>query len=324
MRFLLPGIVAAALFVVHATSAAAQPLEKLAMNIFSLPSLGAMLPPIIKALKLDEKHGLDITFTEETPEAYAADFNSGRFEVGGSATPSNLGIAVLRGIKVAYVFNLFDFWGAIVTGRPEIKTLKDLEGKDLAAAKSTMNYVMFAWIARQQGLDLTKLSVISTATAGLVGYALADRAAAVQIWEPGYTLLVTQKPSLHTIDLAIADTWEKHTGSRHLPYLGIGAHIDWIQTHPATLANLFAAYKDAADWMTNNPDAAAKLISAKGSADERKALADLIRSNERLGLDLHWASDERKEIEAVYEVAKSVGYLPGIPGPDSIYQHAGE
>ena len=324
MRCLLSGMIAVALLIGHAAPAAAQALEKLSMNIFSLPSLGAFLPPVIKAQKFDAAHGLDITFTEETPEAYAADFNSGRFEVGGSATPSNLGIAVLRGVKVTYLFNVFDFWGAVVTGRPEVKTLKDLEGKDLAAAKSTMNYVMFSWIARQQGVDLSKVSVISTATAGLVGYALADRAAAVQIWEPGYTLLVAQRPSLRTLDLKIADTWEKYTGSRHLPYLGVGAHIDWVETHQATLPKLYATYKDAAEWVEKNPDAAAKLISAKGSADERKAIADLIRSNERLGLDLHWASDQRKEIESVYAVSKSVGFLPAIPGPDSIYEHKGE
>jgi NitT/TauT family transport system substrate-binding protein len=301
-------------------TAAAAPLEKIAMNIFSLPSLGAFLPPIIKARKFDEKNGLDIAFTEEPPEAYAADFNSGRFQVGGSATPSNLGVAILRGVKITYLFNVFDFWGAVVTGRPDVHTLKDLEGKDLAAAKSTMNYVMFAWIARQQGVDLSKIAVISTATAGLVGYALADRAAAVQIWEPGYTTLVTQKPELRTIDMKIADTWEKYTGSRHLPYLGVGAHIDWVEQHKTAVPKLYATYKDAAEWIVAHPDEAAKLISAKGSADEQKAVAAIIRSNERLGLDMQWASDQRKEIEALYEVAKSVGFLPGIPGPSSIYE----
>jgi ABC-type nitrate/sulfonate/bicarbonate transport system substrate-binding protein len=79
--------------------------------------------------------------------------------------------------------------GAVVTSRPEIKSLKDLEGKDLAAAKGTTNYVMFDWFARQLGVDTAKLSVVNTATPGLVGYALADRATAVQLWEPAYTTL---------------------------------------------------------------------------------------------------------------------------------------
>ena len=40
-----------------------------------------------------------------------------------------VGLADVRGVKVKYLFNLFDYWGAVVTSRPEIKTLKDLEGQ---------------------------------------------------------------------------------------------------------------------------------------------------------------------------------------------------
>ncbi len=30
---------------------------------------------------------------------------------------------------------------------------------------------------------------------------------------------------MRTIDLAIADSWKKFTGSRNIPYLGVAAHI---------------------------------------------------------------------------------------------------
>jgi len=52
-----------------ATPASAQDLQKLSIVIFGQPSLGAFLPPIIKAQKLDEKNGLSITFEERTPDA---------------------------------------------------------------------------------------------------------------------------------------------------------------------------------------------------------------------------------------------------------------
>ena len=162
--------------------------------MFGPPSLGAFLPPVIKAQKLDEKNGLAIKFEERTPDAYTAQFNSGEFQLGGSASLLTVGLADIRGVKVTYLFNLFDFWGAVVTSRPEVKTLKDLEGKELAAAKGTTNYVMFDWFARQLGADTAKFSVINTATPGLIGYALADRAAAVQLWEPAYTTLLSKKP----------------------------------------------------------------------------------------------------------------------------------
>jgi ABC-type nitrate/sulfonate/bicarbonate transport system substrate-binding protein len=148
----------------------AQTPEPISIVIFGPPSLGAFLPPVIKAQKLDEKNGLAIKFEERTPDAYTAQFNSGEFQLGGSASLLTVGLADIRGVRVTYLFNLFDFWGAVVTSRPDVKTLKDLEGKDLAAAKGTTNYVMFDWFARQLGADTAKFSVINTATPGLVGY----------------------------------------------------------------------------------------------------------------------------------------------------------
>src|SRR6202047_402291 len=111
----------------------AQAPEPLSIVVFGPPSLGAFLPPVIKAQKLDEKNGLAIKIEPRPPDAYTAQFNSAEFQLGGSASLLTVGLADVRGVKVTYLFNLFDFWGTVVTSRPEIKTLRDLEGKDLAA-----------------------------------------------------------------------------------------------------------------------------------------------------------------------------------------------
>lgn len=298
----------------------AQAPEPISIVVFGAPSLGAFLPPVIKAQKLDEKNGLAIKFEERTPDAYTAQFNSGEFQVGGSAALLTVGLADARGVKVTYLFNLFDFWGAVVTSRPDVKELKDLEGKDLAAAKGTTNYVMFDWFARQLGIDTGKFSVINTATPGLVGYAMADRAAAVQLWEPAYTTLASKKPEIRTIDLKIADSWKKFTGSTSIPYLGVAAHVAWAEKNKNLIPKLFAAYKEAADWVTANPDAASKLILPKGTPDDQKAIAALIRHNDRLGMNVKWASDLRKEINSVYAAGKSIAFLPADPSPATIHE----
>jgi NitT/TauT family transport system substrate-binding protein len=298
----------------------AQAPVPLSIVVFGPPSLGAFLPPVIKAQKLDEKNGLAIKFEERTPDAYTAQFNSGEFELGGSASLLTVGLADIRGVKVTYLFNLFDFWGAVVTSRADIKTLKDLEGKELAAAKGTTNYVMFDWFARQLGADPAKFSVINTATPGLIGYALADRAAAVQLWEPAYTTLLSKKSDMRTIDLAIADSWKKFTGSRNIPYLGIAAHTDWVEKHQDMIPKLYATYKQAAEWVSAHPDEASKLIAAKGTPDDQKAIADLIRANDRLGMNLQWAADVAGEIKSVYSAGKSIGFLLGDPSAATIYR----
>jgi len=307
-----------------AAPAFAQALEPISIVIFGPPSLGAFLPPVIRAQKLDEKNGLAIKFEERTPDAYAAQFNSGEFKLGGSAALLTVGLADTRGVKVTYLFNLFDFWGAVVTSRPDIKTLRDLEGKEVAAAKGTTNWVMFDWFARQLGADTTKFSVINTATPGLIGYALADRAAAVQLWEPAYTTLLSKKSEMRTIDLAIADSWKEFTSSRNIPYLGVAAHIDWVEKNQNLIPKLYAAYKEAAEWVTAHPDDASKLIAPKGTPDDQKAIAKLIRTNDRLGLNVQWASDVADEIKSVYAAGKSIAFLSADPAASTIYQASGK
>ena len=299
--------------------ASAQDLKKLSIVVFGAPSLGAFLPPVIKAQKLDEKNGLSITFEERTPDAYTAQFNSGEFQLGGSAALLTVGLADVRGVKVTYLFNLFDFWGTVVTSRPEVTSIKDIEGKDLAAAKGTTNYVMFDWFARQLGADTAKFSVINTATPGLVGYALADRASAIQLWEPAYTTLRAKKPGIKMLDLKIEESWQKATGSRNIPYLGVAAHIDWAEKNKDLIPKLYAAYKEAGEWTAAHPDEAAKLIMTKGNDEDRKAVAELIRANDRLGMNIRSAAEISKEIKSVYDAGKSIAFLPSLPADATIY-----
>lgn len=318
-RKFLASLACISMFLGAAPVRAQAPVE-LSIVVFGPPSLGAFLPPIIKAQKLDEKQGLRIKFEERTPDAYTAQFNSGEFQLGGSAALLTVGLADTRGVKVTYLFNLFDFWGTVVTSRPDINTLKDLEGKDLAAAKGTTNYVMFDWFARQAGVDTSKLSVVNTATPGLVGYALADRATGVQLWEPAYTSLRAKKPGIKTIDIGIAGSWKKFTGSSNIPYLGVAAHVAWAEKNPEIVKKLFAAYKEAAEWVASHPDAAAKLIAAKGTPDDQKAIVELIRANDRLGMNVKWASDVDKEIKSVYAAGKSIAFLNADPDAATIYK----
>src|SRR5580765_1912932 len=245
----------------------AQAPAKVTIVVFGFPSLGAFMPPVIKAQKLDTKHGLDIEFVERPPDAYTTQFNSGEFKVGGSAAVLTVGLADARGVKVKYLFNLFDFWGTVVTSRPEVKTVKDLEGKQL-------------------GVDVSKVQVVNTAPPGLVGYALADRADAIQLWEPAYTLLKAKKPSIQTLDTQIAKTWANFAGGERIPYLGVAAHSDWIEQNQPLIPKLYATYKEAGDYITKHPEEAAALIAPKSTAEDRDALVSLIKANDRLGMNV--------------------------------------
>jgi NitT/TauT family transport system substrate-binding protein len=298
---------------------AAQAPAKVTIVVFGFPSLGAFMPPVIKAKKLDAANGLDITFAERPPTAYTTQFNSGEFKVGGSAALLTVGLADERGVKVKYLFNLFDFWGAVVTSRPEIKGVKDLEGKELAAARATTNFQMFNFFAKKLGADISKVKVVNTAPPGLVGYAVADRADAVQLWEPAYTLLKAKKPAIRMLDLSMDKTWKGFAGGEQIPYLGVAAHADWIEQNPALVQKLYATYKAAGAYIAQHPEESAGIIAPKATAADKAALVSLIKSNDRLGMNVVGAAAIAKQIDAVYKAGIDVGYLKKMPSNDTIY-----
>ena len=299
--------------------AAAQAPAKIQIVVFGFPSLGAFMPPVIKAQHLDTAHGLDIEFVERPPDAYTTQFNSGEFKVGGSAAVLTVGLAEARGVKVKYLFNLFDYWGTVVTSRPEVKSVKDLEGKQLAAAASTTNFVMFEFFAKKLGMDPAKVQVVNTAPPGLVGYALADRADAIQLWEPAYTLLKAKKPDIRMIDTDVNKTWKSFAGGERIPYLGVAAHDDWIAANQALIPKLYATYKDAAAFIAAHPEEAAALIAPKSAPPDRAALVSLIKANDRLGMNVVPAGEVGKQIDAVYKAGVDVGYFKSLPSNDTIY-----
>jgi ABC-type nitrate/sulfonate/bicarbonate transport system substrate-binding protein len=201
-----------------------------------------------------------------------------------------------------------------------VRTVKDIEGKQLAGARSTTNYKMFEFFAKRQGADISKFQVVNTAPPGLMSYAIADRADAIQIWEPTYTLLKSKKPSVRTLDLGIAKIWKDFAAaSTRIPYLGVAAHADWADQNPELVKKLYATYKASAEWVQKNPDAAAPLMFPKATPEDQKDIASLIRANDRLGISLAGANEIRKEIEAVYKAGIEINYFDKMPSTASVY-----
>ena len=319
MRSVAAALAALALLALDPAPAVAQAPAKITIVVFGFPSLGAFMPPVIKAKKLDEANGLDLTFAERPPDAYTTQFNSGEFKVGGSAAVLTVGLADARGVKVKYLFNLFDFWGGVVTSRAGINSVKDLEGKELAAARATTNFQMFDFFAKKLGADTSKIKVVNTAPPGLVGYAVADRADAVQLWEPAYTLLKAKKPDIRLLDLSMDKTWKGFAGGEQIPYLGVAAHSDWIEQNQALIPKLYATYKAAGEFIAQHPEEAAAMIAPKATPADRAALVSLIKANDRLGMNVTGAQAVAKQIDAVYKAGVDVGYLKTMPSNDTIY-----
>jgi NitT/TauT family transport system substrate-binding protein len=87
----------------------------------------------------------------------------------------------------------------------------------------------------------------------------------------------------------------------------------------ALIPRLYKTYAQAAQWLTTNPDEAAKLVAPRATPADQAALAASIRANERLALSLAAADEIRKEIQAVYRAGMDSAFLPRLPSDSSIY-----
>ena len=202
-----------------------------------------MFPSVIKQQKFDIANGVDITFVERPPDAYATEFNSGEFQVGGSASVLIFGLGATRGIKTSYLFNLFDYWGTVVTSRPDIKTLADLAGKQLAAAKGTTNYTMFAWLAKQQGVDPEFVPGGQHGAAGPCRLCAGRPRRRGAVMGAGLYSGEGQRCRRSIPSISISPkVWRAFAGGGEIPYLGVAAHQDWIDAHrdlvPRSLSRL--------------------------------------------------------------------------------------
>jgi NitT/TauT family transport system substrate-binding protein len=301
------------------TPATTEKITEVEMVVFTAPSLGAFLPPIIEQNKLDIKNGIDIKFVERQPDAYNTEFASGQYPLGGSAALLSEALRMDRGVKVSYLFNLFDFWGTVISSDENIKTIKDLQGKTLAASQSTTNYAMFQYFAQKSGTPVDKIQLLNAGTPALLTYAEANRADAVQLWEPAYTVLTNKNPNkFHQVDFGLAK-WKEYTGANTIPYLGVAAHQSWIEKNKEAVPKLYKTYLAAAQWVQANPAEAAKIIAPKMNSDE-KVITDLIKNNKNLGMNVKPASEIADDMRSVFKAGVESKYLQKMPDDSVIYQ----
>ena len=286
---------------------------------FKAPSLGAFLPAIIKARELDLENGLRIDFAYTTPDNYNTEFASGHYQIGASAALLSEALRIERQVEVTYLFNLFDYFTAVVTSDPSIHGLRDLHGHSLAAATGTTNHAMFEWFAARGGLDLGDTELLNQTTAGLSTMALIGRADAVELWEPAYSSLLDTKPEIRTIDVGLS-RWEREFGTADIPYLGLAAHREWALANPDAVARLYRIYSAAAEWTVDNPVEAARIIAAATPRGKAAPIEKLIQDNTRLRLHVTPATEITAGIDAVLHAGRETGYLKSAAPNNLVYK----
>lgn len=288
------------------------------VSAFNPPSLGSYIPPIVKARGLDRANGFTLEMAYKPSDTYQVDFASGQDQVGGSSTFISEARRASQGVEIICLFTVFDYFGALITSNPQIRTFKDLEGKQLAADTPTTLWAMGQWFLTRSGVEMGKVKVISQGAPAMVVSIQANRVDAVFVSEPTYSVIM-RGPNAGQLHSVVADNalWKQLTGLPTLPLLGVSVHKSWLARNPAQAQALYNAYKQAAEWAIANPPDAARII-ADATKLNPVPLEDALRSG-RLGLRVQPAVHGKDTILAALQMAVQQKQVEKVPAADTFF-----
>ena len=280
--------------------------------VLEAPSLTSFYAPVIDGKKLDIANGVDIKFVPKSTVALRTEVANGSADVTAGATVlTDVALLNQQGADTRFLFNVYDWWGTVVTPTgSDIQDVTDLEGGKIVGALSTTNYAMFKITAGLAGVDLKSFEERSAEPSGLVAAAKSGREEAVQLWEPAHSVLTTGNDEFRSLDLV--GSLREATGLKRIPYVGMAAQRSWLEKNSDLVDPLYKTFSDAATFISENQDEAAKLI-ADGTGLDEAMLKGLLASSDRLALDVYPASEESAALEVLLKAANEFGILKSVP-----------
>ena len=251
------GVVAAVTApIVTRAEAPSPPPEKALFGSAAPGSAVGLLSELIKEKKLDERNGilLDIKYfdpaaTEQAVILRRAD--AGMFPVVSAARVNLIGENIRLFAPVLINHN-----SVVLQKGSTAKRLADLKGKKIGTLdRVSMTYTSLATIAKMQGLDLERdFKLTLSPPPVLIGLFTRGELDALVLYEPLVTRLVGQG---YREMMRLDDFWKEQTG-QSMVALGIGAHEDWIKSHPGASRKLFKTIMDAIALIHSDPKSVAQ------------------------------------------------------------------
>ncbi len=301
-------------------------VPKVKVGTLVAPSTSSWMVAIMEARHIDIKNGVDIEWIEQPSTASLYnDFAAGSYPVatGGMITYAN---QYARGVKLKMLatYQLFGTSIIVNTERaPEIVSLKDLNGKELAAPLASENYKAMTLYMAWSGVDLKSLKTRNFEQPGVAAELRSPRgtAQAGVVWAQLPTRLITENPKKFK-DLISNDEleklWKQKTGTEHHWLLGWAVSDEFARNNPAVLQRVHNAMKETVDWFNANTDEAVKLVSEK-TKDPVSILKDTISAGRVKFLQTS-AESQEKAIMELFKLSLPLGYVTKLPDAGFFYR----
>src|SRR6478735_8318626 len=250
----LATLAAACLLALLGTSPSpAQQRPKITVSSLTLPVFNPLVWNIMKARGLDAKHGFELDIRPyPSISAFYAAFSTGETEVviGG---PTILQKLYQEGVPLRIFGTGFTLADLVVFAKdPNIKSLADLKGKQLAADMGGSQFQVVKIYANAKGIELGKdITVVNANFAVARAQLEADRVEAALVIEPLASIILKQNPSWEVIFNG-AEGWKEITGQDGWEIVP-AMRTDAIQRIPAGPKMLLAACRTWRTFFTKRP-----------------------------------------------------------------------
>src|SRR6516162_7351743 len=250
---------AVALALAGATAAHAQTKPKISASSLTLPVFNPIVWNIMKARGLDTKNGFELDIhAYPSISAFYAGFSTGETEVliGG---PTILQKLYQEGVPLRIFGTGFTLADLVVFAKdPNIKSLADLKGKQLAADMGGSQFQVIKIYTNAKGIDLGKdITVVNANFAVARAQLEADRVEAALVIEPLASITLRQNPSWRIIFNG-AQGWKEITGQEGWEIVP-ALRAETIARLPEAPKMLLAALQDVANVLHKETDAADKI-----------------------------------------------------------------
>ena len=301
------------------TGAQAQQKPVIKVSSLTLPVFNPLVWNIMKAQGFDAKNGFELDIHPyPSISAFYAGFATGETDVliGGPTIFQKL---FQEGVDLRIIgtgFTLADL--VIFAKNPDIKTLADLKGKQLAIDMGGSQFQVVKIYANAKGLDLGKDITVVNANFGVARAQLeAERVDAALVIEPLASISAKAHPDWHVIFNG-AEGWKEITGTDGWEIVP-AMRADAIARVPGAPKMVLAALQDVAKFLTSNTADADKIANETLKLPPGILTAALESKRLSMIVKPAWEPASRKSITDMMERAVKAGFYEKMPDEKIIY-----
>lgn len=301
------------------SGAQAQQKPVIKVSSLTLPVFNPLVWNIMKAQGFDTKNGFELDIHPyPSISAFYAGFATGETDVliGGPTIFQKL---FQEGVDLRIIgtgFTLADL--VIFAKNPEIKTLADLKGKQLAIDMGGSQFQVVKIYANAKGIDLGKDITVVNANFGVARAQLeAERVDAALVIEPLASISAKAHPDWHVIFNG-AQGWKEITGEDGWEIVP-AMRADAIARVPGAPKMVLAALQDVAKFMTSNTADADKIANETLKLPPGILTAALESKRLSMIVKPAWEPATRKSITDMMQRAVKAGFYEKMPDDKIIY-----